>query len=572
MTAGDLRHICARKFNLTKWLSTALWCGALVVVSSACNSSNFAGSGGRTTKKKAVVGAEQVAQKASNSSGEAVSRSASKFPGGEAVAISFSGDAPFQSVASDAEAWIVTDATITRIDLNQSKGWPKTQWTMPSNSGNRTYVTEIGLLVGRTNNGAAQRGVWLAPRDNPGAAVKIYDPADMGGGSRLSATSFKIGAQPYIGFAYGTNSGSKKFVRIPIDKSKANGVDVSRVESKELSSLGNAFGSLASVWNFAAYSSFMDQTKKTFFLGGGSGRGGWGVNVETLNELSLSALPNWKIGGDPLNASVAKRQICGLTMETSRNMGYALSGDLKGNLVTASGTYTFAHEPVGNLIFGSRGGRNLIVAKQSCVESSGSDCTEANGMCRQFDLNSITVDGIPMGISVGPMSAVGDGRVVGIQRGGTSQVFLLSVKNPNDLSQGLEVQKVADIPGNAYMYNDFTGVTLYSPDQIKVFDFKALKGFKTGIAVRKVAAGWSAQSGVKEDLRGLKLELTCFKQGGTKPPYKDYSAILKSNASLFTLSEDDCSGDIDAMEVKMSSDGTTNNFTRLSTFEIRGGQ
>lgn len=274
MTAGDLRHICARKFNLTKGLSTALWCGALVVVSSACNSSNFAGSGGRTTKKKAVVGAERVAQKASNSSGEAVSRSASKFPGGEAVAISFSGDAPFQSVASDAEAWIVTDATITRIDLNQSKGWPKTQWTMPSNSGNRTYVTEIGLLVGRTNNGAAQRGVWLAPRDNPGAAVKIYDPADMGGGSRLSVTSFKIGAQPYIGFAYGTNSGSKKFVRIPIDKSKANGVDVSRVESKELSSLGNAFGSLASVGNFAAYSSFMDQTKKTFFLGGGSGRGG----------------------------------------------------------------------------------------------------------------------------------------------------------------------------------------------------------------------------------------------------------------------------------------------------------
>lgn len=552
-------------------LRSPLWCGVFLLLGTACNTSNFAGSTGRTTKKKAVAEAEQLAQKASSASGEDVSRGASKFPGGEGVGITFSGYAPFQSVASDTEAWIVTDSTITRIELNQSKGWPKTQWTMPSNSGNRTYVTEVGLLVGRTNRGAA-RGVWLAPREAPGAAVKIYDPTDMGGQSRLSVTSFKIGAQPYIGFAYGTSSGNKKFVRMPIDKSKPNGIDVSRIESKEFSSLGSGFGSFSAVGGFAAYSSFMDQTKKTFFLGGGSGRGGWGVNVETLSELSLSGLPNWTIGGDPLNPALSKRQICGLSMETSRSMGYALSGDLKGNLVTASGTYTFAHEPVGNLIFGSRGGRNLLVAKQSCVESSGSDCTEASGMCRQFDLNSIMVDGIPMGISVGPMSAVGDGRVVGIQRGGTSQVFLMSAKDANDLSKGLEVQKVADIPGNAYMYNDFTGVTLYSPDQVKVFDFNTLKGFKSGVAVRKVAAGWSAQSGAKEDLRGLKLELTCFKQGGSKPPYKDYSAVLKSNSSLFTLSEDDCSGDVDAMEVKMSSDGTTNNFTRLSTFEIRGGQ
>jgi len=545
----------------------------LIFLSSACNTSNFAGSVTRTNKKKTKVAAEAVASKPSASSGEAVSRSATKLPGGEGVVISFSGEAPFQSVASDSEAWIVTDTTITRIDLNQVKGWPQTQWSMPSNSGNRTYVTEIGLLVGRTNNGdGAARGVWLAPRDRPGAAVQIHDPTDMGGGSRLSVTSFKIGPQPYIGFAYGTNRGMKKFVRMPIDKSKPNGVDPLRADFKELGSLRSGFGSFAAVGGFAAYSSFMDQTRKTFFLGGGAGRGGWGINVESLDELSLVDLPNWKVGGDPLNDAVPERRICGLTMETSQNMGYALSGDLKGNLVTASGTYTFAHEPVGDLIFASRGGRTLTVAKQSCVESSGSDCTEANGMCRQFDLSEITVDKKPMGISVGPMSAVGDGRVVGIQRGGESQVFLLSVKNPKDLSQGLEVQKVANITGNAYMYNDFTGVTLYSPDQIKVFDFNTLKGFKSGKAVRKVAAGWSAQSGVNEDLRGLKLELTCFKQGGTKPPYKDYTAILNSNASLFTLSTDDCSGDVDAMEVKMSSDGTTNNFTRLSTFEIRGAQ
>jgi hypothetical protein len=436
-------------------------------------------------------------------------------------------------------------------------------------------------LVGRTRDSGRDdndnaRGVWLAPRDAPGVAVKIYDPPDMRNNSRLSVTSFKIGEQPYIGFAYGSSSSSglKKFVRIPIDKSKANGVDVTRREEVELSAIGNNFGSFASVGQFVAYSSFMDQTKKTFFLGGGPGKGGWGINVETLNELTLGSLPNWTIGGDPNDPTVSKRQVCGLSMETSRNMGYALSGDLQGNLVTASDTYTFAHEPVGNLIFGSiRGSNEFVVSKQKCFEKGGANCTEANNDCRRFDLGRIEVDDITTGISIGPMSAVGDGRVVGVQRGeNTSQVFLLSAKDANDLSKGLDVQKVADITGDAYMYNDFTGVSLYSPDQVKVFDFNSLRGFKKDKAVLKVAAGWSSQSGVAEDLRGLKLELTCFKQGGTKPPYKDYTAILSSNASLFTLSVDDCSGDIDAMEVKMSSDGSTNNFTRLSTFEIRGAQ
>jgi hypothetical protein len=217
------------------------------------------------------------------------------------------------------------------------------------------------------------------------------------------------------------------------------------------------------------------------------------------------------------------------------------------------------------VIFGnSYGGGDLTLAKQECVESTGADCTVAAKTCQRLTT--------AQGGAIGPMSAVGDGRVVGIQRGSTSQVFLLAVIDKNDLSKGISITKIADIDGNAYMYNDFTGITLYSPDQVKIIDFKSLKGFDPKKGVRKVAAGWTAQSKQIEDLRGLKLELTCFKTGKPKPPYVDYSAQLKSSVSLFTVAEKDCSGDVDAMEVKMSSDGTTNNFTRLSTFEIRGAQ
>ena len=540
----------------------------------SCSKGGFSGSPGTAPTKKSASGGEAAAAAGKvDAKGESVSRTATTFPSAEKPAISFQGETPFQSVAADSEAWVVTNTTITRIKLDAAAGWPKTTWQMvdkagnvATNDGNRTYVSELGLLVGRTNRGSANtRGVWLAKRDQPGQAKQIFEPTDMGNGSRLSVTSFKIGAQPYIGFAYGTSGGNKKFVRIPLDKSKPDGIDLARKEERELSALNAGSGGFSAVGNFAAYGSFMDQSRKAFYLGA-TGGGGWGVNVETMAELPLTSIPNWRIGGDPLNpAAAAARKICNFTMSTGSSLGYALAGDLKGNVVSAAGSYTFAHDPVNNVIFGNRqGGGDLTVAKQECVESAGADCTEAAKTCQRLPT--------AQGGAIGPMSAVGDGRVVGIQRGSTSQVFLLAVIDKNDLSKGISITKIADIPGNAYMYNDFTGITLYSPDQVKVIDFKSLKGFDPKKGVRKVAAGWTAQSKQIEDLRGLKLELTCFKTGKPKPPYVDYSAQLKSSVSLFTVAEKDCSGDVDAMEVKMSSDGTTNNFTRLSTFEIRGAQ
>jgi hypothetical protein len=528
---------------------------ALLFIGAACSNSTSYDSENKAPAKKSVkaAGAEGIAGGGKTiSKGEAVPRSDKSA--------TFSGEVPFQSVASDAEAWVVTSTNVTRIELNKP-GWPKTQWSLPANDGNRTYVSELGLLIGRTNRGSAtNRGVWLARRDQPGASVKIYDPADMGNQSRLSVTSFKIGSQPYIGFAYASASGNKKFVRMPIDKTKPNGVDVARKEEREFGPVSAGLGGFSGVGSTGAYGSFMDQTRKAFYLGSGSGA--WGVNVETMAELPLSSLPNWRIGGDPLNPAAPKRKICNFTMGTSGSLSYALSGDLKGNLVASAGAYTFAHDPVNNVIFGnSSSGGAFTVAKQQCVEANGADCSIAADSCHIFP-----------NVPVGPMSAVGDGRVVGIQRGSPSRVFLISLKDKANIKAGVEVTSIAEIPGDAYMYNDFTGVTLYAPDQIKVIDFKSLSGFQAGKPVKQVVAGWSAQSKNREDLRGLKLELACYKTGKSKPTYVDYSSQLKNSASLFAIDAKDCSGDIDAIEVKMSSDGTTNNFTRLSTFEIRGAQ
>jgi hypothetical protein len=298
----------------------------------------------------------------------------------------------------------------------------------------------------------------------------------------------------------------------------------------------------------------MDQKSKAFFLGANRG-GMWGVNVEKLTELSSQDVPN---------VSVSGRKVCNYTLSTTGNIAYALSGDLNGNVVTASGGYTFTHDPVNNVVIGTNSG-SVTVAKAECFAANGpAECTQQNNQCAVLN---------PAGAgSIEPVSAVGDGRVVGIVRGATSQVFVMSVNDKDDISKGLTVKKVADIPGNAYMYNDFTGLTLYAPDQIRVIEFSKLKGYQPGKPLRYVAAGWTAATKKTEDLRGLKIELVCYKKGGQKGPYIDQTKQLTTSASLFVLDPKVCGGDIDTLEVKVSSDGSTNNFSRLSLFEMRGAQ
>ncbi|MEN9810302.1 MAG: hypothetical protein RLZZ488_1869 [Pseudomonadota bacterium] len=526
----------------------------LILLLSGCAETGYTAVG----KSKAPPKKKAATPESVNATGLPVERGAKVFPGGENVGITFSGDTALQSAASEAETWIVTGGEVTRIKLDEAAGWPQTKWQMvddngnpSSSSGHRTYVSELGLLIGRTGSNG---GIWLASDKNPGKAIPIFKPTDQRGDSRLSVTSFKVGSQPYIGFAYGTTGGQKKFVRIPIDKSKPNGIDIARKEEKTFGNLNQAFGGFSAVGSFAAYGSFMDQKSKAFFLGANYG-GMWGVNVEKLTELTSQDVPN---------VGTAGRKVCNYTMSTTGNVAYALAGDLNGNVVTSNGAYTFAHDPVNEVVIGSSGG-SLTVAKSECVAANGpAECTQANNQCA-------VINPAEAG-SIGPISAVGDGRVVGIVRGGTSQVFVMSVNDKNDLSKGLTVKKVADIDGNAYMYNDFTGLTLYAPDQIKVIEFSKLKGYQPGKPLRYVAAGWTAATKKTEDLRGLKIEIVCYKKGGQKGPYTDQTKQLTTSASLFVLDPKVCGGDVDTLEVKVSSDGSTNNFSRLSLFEMRGAQ
>ncbi|NBX18415.1 MAG: hypothetical protein EBR09_13740 [Proteobacteria bacterium] len=525
-------------------------CISVIYFTPACTETTSYGTSVKTPKKKS---SKNVSDENLKSAGDANA-------GVEALGVTFSGSVPFQSTASDAEAWVVTSDTVTRIKLNESAGWPKTTWSFvdesgkPSqSSGHRTYVSEIGLLVGRTARSGNDGGVWLASDKTAGKAIPIFRPTDQNSGSRLSVTSFKVGDKAFIGMAYGATGGKKKFVRIPIDKSKPAGIDVSKKEEVTFGQLDAEFGGFNAVGRVAAYGSFMDQSRKSFYLGANGG-GLWGVNVEKMTELTSDSLPNANIEG---------RKICNYTMRSKGQIAYALAGDLSGNVITAQGAYTFTHDPVNNVVFGASGG-SITVAKQECVTAKGAACSQEEKSCAVLNPDKVG--------TIGPMSATGDGRVVGIMRGKTSQVFVFSVKDKDDFSKGISVTKIADIEGDAYMYNDFTGLTLYAPDQAKTIDFKKLSGFQAGKPVRAVALKWVASSKKSEDLRGLKLQLVCYKDGKKSSSYKDVSSLLKKSEGFVDIPAKDCGGDIDMLEVKVSSDGTTNNFSRLSTIEMKGSQ
>jgi len=156
----------------------------------------------------------------------------------------------------------------------------------------------------------------------------------------------------------------------------------------------------------------------------------------------------------------------------------------------------------GNTFGGAtRYGRNkLTVTRVECFASK-SDCKDG--------VDHWVFDQAAMGLSIGPLSSLNDGRVVGISRGENASVWLLRLKDLKDPSKGPVAKKIADTIGDGYMYTDYTGATLYAADVEKNADLSAQKEFKVGANIKGLKAKWNAESGQAEEWRGLKLGIRC---------------------------------------------------------------
>jgi hypothetical protein len=457
---------------------------------------------------------------------------------------SFTSTKPLDVSLSGGAAWAVTDTKAFRIELDAARNYPVQSWNIGHNQGNRTYVSEIGLLIGRTKRGNEREGIFVVGPNIQGGFQPIFKKSDhspwMHNNSRMCVASFVVNGQSYVGGAFVDSNKKRQFVRIPIDKTKPNGVNISQ---KVVWDLGSAPTSDTTWWG---YSCFMDQQRGIFWsdMGTQGAAPRYGVNVATGAAVAASTAPN---AGVTFNNGV-------VSLSPQLRASYSMAGDANGNILSFPGAYTATHDRTHDLVYITQGG-SIHVAKSECFATN-TTCTAENGKFFSFSNNGIK-----------PISALNDGRIIGVTRNNNSEVFLIQPTNPAQLNLGLTATKIAQLDGDAYMYTDFTGATLYAGHVEKTISLAEDPNYIAGTAVSGAKFLWKAKSGLAENWEGLTLQYRCFDNtSATRPAFASFTP-----ANAGTEKDLPCSGKFNTVELKISSNGSSS-FSRTQELTIRGTQ
>lgn len=466
---------------------------------------------------------------------------------------------PVQTAFSDQNIWVVTDTEVYRFKVDPERSYPMRKWTKVNNWGNRTYVSEIGLLIGQSERNNAG-GLFLVNDDN-NAAVRIFSGTDLGMAteSRLCVTSFRLNGVAYVGGGFVGTDGKRRFLMVPIDRSQPNSLDVSKkrvVEAwnKEATAADNE------KWG---YSCFIDQVNLRY----------WSTYSGKVKGLDLSTEPPTPLSEEMIPNKAQTLKTSSFAVVPQVRGSYAIAGDANGNVLNAHSlapaeaghttvSYTFAHDPISNFVFGSSRLGKLYLTHASCF-STESSCPDNE---KHFVFTS------PYG-NFGPLSSLNNGTVAGIIRGNTSQVFLLRLVNKDKPEQGLEYTPIGEVPNNAYMYTDFTGATLYAGLTETTFPFAESAAFRPGVAVKELKLTWKAEGGVDGlNWQGLTMSVRCYAQGATDKPAWTVVQAPAVSGTAFAVTAPGCAGKIDALDLKIEGDGKTNAFSRVEQVTLSAVQ
>jgi hypothetical protein len=434
------------------------------------------------------------------------------------------------------------------------KKWTYTNPSTGTAGGARTYVTPYGLFFAKLP-GALYRVDTDTPTDVPLKSIweasKLPSVTPYPDG-RACVTSYLIGETSYIGIAWNKSVGNthhRMFSQFPININLPDKIDLSQEKDVEFSGDNDEWG----------YSCFIDQARSYFW----SDRANTihGVELTHLTEISGSQMPN---------ASHAVTGLGNYYLDPASPNGsypYAFSGDKNGNILRGSGVYTFSHSAVFDLIYASQNGSSLAVASGGCY-STLSDCSDS----KLFSVFSLTSnDGTHSAVGIGPMSALSDGRIVGLTRGPPSQVYLISPVKPTDISKGLTLLHVSELPSeDTYMYTDFTGATLY-PIPIDVsYNLTTFTGYDPTQHTVSASISWTSANGGINPWQNLILQAKCFK--GSTPPadLETVGNVLPSGGAQTPLNIPSCqAGSFDHIRFKVTpNSATSSNFSRSVQIQV----
>lgn len=465
----------------------------------------------------------------------------------------------FVSALNSGFAWVVTKPTDTkmnvyRIKIDSASGYETKKWTIENSSlsgaGNRTSVSEIGLLIGKRGGYLFRVSEDMATETT--ITTPIWTALKPMPQTRACVVSYKKDASSFIGVGWEDVESNKKFTEIPIDLTKANKIGAATDHNQ-----GTKIGAYTNPsWS---YSCFFDHNRKYFWGYIETKDSFAGFDVSKKKALTISDLPNYKKGSSNNYIYTDEKIVSG-------SGPYTIAGDANGNILAGLNMYTYTHEARYGHVFASSKAapNNVFVADTSCF-SSDATCTESNGKMKTFSSTA----------SLGPLSSLNDGRVIGISRG-TNSVYVLELKNPQDISEGINMTLIKnDLEGDPYMYSDFTGSTLSQKKINLTISLDELEGYSKGKPIQTLYFKWIEQNSKASGSpwKGIRLLARCYKNGATqKPDFEEISAVQNSG-TVTEVTATSCKGSAaDRLDFQTQPLTTSSDFSRTESLSVFGYQ
>ena len=423
-----------------------------------------------------------------------------------------------------------TAPNIDDVKIVSKKMW---SFVMGGAGGARSYVTEGGLVFARSGG----RIFWIDPLKTPEGPLDMtiggpnyYQIAGIDDNHRGCAVSYKIGEKRYVGMGYSLGHFAI-FTQDDTPPYKPNWTTVDANYTIPVTSASGGWG----------YSCFIDQTKLIYY-------GQWtqgGTNAFNLTTKQAADVATTAPNPTRINL-------------TEGSGSYAANGDRKGNVYNINGYYTFAGDINKTATWATLGGK-IVTYPISCMENgTACDASFTYDATAQLNLS---------GGYLGPMSALPSTGVIVAQRS-VGNIFFARLKDPKNLAAGIEVKNLAKVEGDPYMYNDFTGATLYSNNADLAYDLGENSGFDNASALSVLIISWQAKAGAATTWTDLKLEIRCYSEGDFPPNFSEVVNMKDAGLRTFVQAGSCRNKNADKVELKVTQLNDTETISRIESFKV----
>jgi hypothetical protein len=454
---------------------------------------------------------------------------------------------------------VTTNGSVTYLQYANNaianlKQWSGALGAPGGAQGSRTYVLEGGGAVISRIGGYLY---FVDPNTTKAGDIKanggrsFYKLEGPAASDRVCVVSYRRDGKRFLGMGWGIGN----FSEVPQDNTAPFAPQWENMKVMA----GNAG---PGQWGYSCY---VDQNRLIYYSQWALQQNN-GATPGTIQALDLKTMKAVTATAVAPNGNFKSANLTDETMgaqAVADKGSYALAGDPNGNVLNGNGYYTFGYEPVTNTVWGNGrgGGSPLHVFPASCFASKAT-CTGFAAFNPQ-----------QIGFQVGPISALGDGNMVGMVRG-SGDVILMKLNDPSDVTKGVTATKIHNLGGDPYMYTDFTGATLYITESEQSFNLGAVAGYNTAKPFRGLGFTWAPRDVAKLTWSDIRFEIRCYKATADKPEYVQVEAPVKDALQQTILtSVPQCTGkSFDTVDIRMTQINNGDSLMNVRKLQVTGYQ